>query len=203
MSCEITLWIEKPGLQSAQFLLLTWWNWAQDTEDEDNLSNLNSDDWVEGYGAGGSQRFEHWDIIMMAGMVNIMECSYFRSGSTGRAVMAGNDWHLAGRTQPPLERRIFGRWKNWLGFTSPSLFYPARRSYKQYNKFVTVAARFLSADSMYQTTRCRKAFSEMTICLRLHWKDHPWPQLMGCRVFLSNSLLYIYFFFSSLKLLLH
>lgn len=44
MSCEITLLIEKPGLQSAQFLLLTWRNWAEDTEDEDNLSNLNSDD---------------------------------------------------------------------------------------------------------------------------------------------------------------
>lgn len=31
------------------------------------------------------------DIIMTAGMVNIMELSYFRSGSTVRAVMAGDD----------------------------------------------------------------------------------------------------------------
>ena len=30
------------------------------------------------------------DIIMMARMVNIMKHSYFRSGSTGRDVMAGN-----------------------------------------------------------------------------------------------------------------
>lgn len=31
------------------------------------------------------------DIIMTAGMVNIMEHSYFRSWSHGREVMAGND----------------------------------------------------------------------------------------------------------------
>lgn len=61
MSCEITLWLEKPRLQSAQFLLLTIRNWAEDTGDEDNTSNLNSDEWVEGYGAGGSQRFERWE----------------------------------------------------------------------------------------------------------------------------------------------
>lgn len=59
MSCEITLWIEEPLLRSARFLLLTWWNWADDTEDEDNFRNLNYDTWVEGYGAGGSRRFEH------------------------------------------------------------------------------------------------------------------------------------------------
>lgn len=53
MSCEMTLWVEKPELQSAQFLLLTWGNWVEDTEDED--------DWVEGYGAEGSQRFECWE----------------------------------------------------------------------------------------------------------------------------------------------
>lgn len=31
------------------------------------------------------------DIIMTAGMVNIMEHSYFQSGSAGGAVMAGDD----------------------------------------------------------------------------------------------------------------
>lgn len=31
------------------------------------------------------------DIIMTARMVIIMEQSYFRSGSTGREIMAGND----------------------------------------------------------------------------------------------------------------
>ena len=129
------------------------------------------------------------DIIMTASMVNIMEHSYFRSGSTGREVMAGNDWHLAGRTQPPLEGKIFWSMKNWLGFTSPSLFYPARRSYKQYNKFVTVAAQFLSADGICRSRRCSKT-SEMTICLHLHWKDQIWPQLMGCRVYLSKSVFF-------------
>lgn len=73
--------------------------------------------------------------------------------------MAGNDWHLAGPPQTPLDRKIFCRRKKWLEFTSPSLFYPARRIYKQYIKFVTVAAQFLSADGMYRTRRCRKMFS--------------------------------------------
>lgn len=89
------------------------------------------------------------DIIMTAGMVNIMEHSYFRSRGPGREVMAGNDWHLAGWHSASFGRRDFWSMKNWLGFTSPSLFYPTRRSYKQYNNFVTVAAQFLSADGMY------------------------------------------------------
>lgn len=51
------------------------------------------------------------DIIMMARIMNSMERSYFRSGSPGRELMAENDWHLAGHTQPSLERQIFARWK--------------------------------------------------------------------------------------------
>lgn len=31
------------------------------------------------------------NIIMTAGLVNIMELSYFKGGRTGRGVMAGND----------------------------------------------------------------------------------------------------------------
>lgn len=144
--------------------------------------------------AGGSEIWTLSDIIMMAWMVNIMEQSYFSDGSTGREVMAGNDWHLAGCTWLPLQSVTFGGWKNWVGFTSPSLFSPARRSYKQYNKFVTVAAQLLSAEGMYRTRRCSKTFSEMTICLLSHWKHHSWPQLMrSMPVLPSSSFICLYY----------
>lgn len=157
MSCEITLWIENPGLQSAQFLLLTWGNWAEDTEDEDNLPNLNSDDWVEGCGAGGSQRFERWERHNHDGWNGeyhgaqlFQEWEHWKRGN-------GREWLTSRRAHSgSFGKKDFWSVKNWLGFTSPSLFYPARRSYKQYNKFVTVAAPFLSADGMYRTRRRRK-----------------------------------------------
>lgn len=60
-------------------------------------------------------------------------------------------------TRPPLEREKDFRWmKNCLGFTSPSLFYPERRSYKQFNKFATVAAQFLPADDTYRRGKIRQ-----------------------------------------------
>lgn len=145
MSSEITLWIEKPTLHPAQFLLLAWENWAEGIEDKDNL---NSGDRVEGSRAGGSQRYERWERHNYDGLNGeyygarlFQEWEHWRRGN-------GRQWLTSCRKHSASN---FWSMRNWVGFTSPSLFYPARRRNKQYNKFVTVAAQCLSADGMYRT----------------------------------------------------
>lgn len=117
MSCEMILWTEAvapvcpvvPGPTGWGQLVQVKFQWVKRSHTmHKTLKDLN--------------------IIMTAGVVNIMELSYFRSGRAGRGVMAGNDWHIAGALCLFQEARFFWSMKNWLGFTSPSLFHPVRRS---------------------------------------------------------------------------